>query len=121
MKKINTSLFLGVIILSLFGLLMIYSSSSIWAEYKFGDAFKYVKNQMIFFFLGIIIMYIVSRYDYHNYYKYANKIFLVCFFLMIFNASIAFVLKPLCVTTILTAIIASIFTFFTMKPFCFKK
>lgn len=83
MKKINTSLFLGVIILSLFGLLMIYSSSSIWAEYKFGDAFKYVKNQMIFFFLGIIIMYIVSRYNYHNYYKYANKIFWVCFFLMI--------------------------------------
>ena len=45
MKKINKGLFISVIILSLFGLLMVYSSSSVWAEYKFDDPFKYLKNQ----------------------------------------------------------------------------
>ena len=70
MKKINISLFLSVIILSLFGLLMVYSSSSVWAEYKFADPFRYVKNQGLFLILGIIVMYIVSNIDYQKYYKF---------------------------------------------------
>ena len=41
MKKFDKILFISVILLSLFGLLMIYSSSSIWAEYKFNDQFKF--------------------------------------------------------------------------------
>ena len=40
MKKIDKSLLITVIILSLFGLLMIYSSSNIWANYKFNDPYK---------------------------------------------------------------------------------
>ncbi len=83
MKKINKSLFISVIILSLFGLLMVYSSSSVWAEYKFDDPFKYLKNQGFFLILGIIIMYIVSKINYQHYYKYASKIFLICFILII--------------------------------------
>ena len=83
MKKFNLSLFISVIILSLFGLLMVYSSSSIWAEYKFDDPFKYVKNQGLFLIIGIIIMYIVSKIDYKKYYKYASKIFLICFTLIV--------------------------------------
>ena len=83
MKKINLSLFISVIILSLFGLLMVYSSSNIWAEYKFSDPLKYVKNQGLFLILGIVIMYIISKINYQKYYKYANKIFLICFILII--------------------------------------
>lgn len=37
MKKIDYKLFIAVVILSLFGVLMIFSASSIWAEYKFND------------------------------------------------------------------------------------
>ena len=43
MKKIDYKLFIAVVILSLFGVLMIFSASSIWAEYKFNDEFKYLK------------------------------------------------------------------------------
>lgn len=83
MKKFNISLFISVIILSSFGLLMVYSSSSIWAEYKFNDPLKYVKNQGLFLIIGIIIMYLISKIDYKKYYKYASKIFLVCFALIV--------------------------------------
>ncbi len=83
MKKFNISLFISVIILSLFGLLMVYSSSSIWSEYKFSDPFKYVKNQGIFLVIGVIIMFLVSKIDYKKYYKYASSIFLICFSLII--------------------------------------
>ena len=43
-KKYDIILFIAVIILITFGLIMIYSASSIWAEYKFNDSFKYVKQ-----------------------------------------------------------------------------
>ena len=43
MKKIDYKLFIAVVILSLFGVLMIFSASGIWAEYKFNDEFKYLK------------------------------------------------------------------------------
>ena len=83
MKKFNISLFISIIVLSLFGLLMVYSSSNVWADYKFSDPFKYVKNQGFFLLLGIIIMYFISKIDYKKYYKYASKIFLICFILIV--------------------------------------
>ena len=48
-NKPELLLLISVIVISLFGLIMIYSASYIWAEYKFNDAFKFVKNQGIFF------------------------------------------------------------------------
>ncbi|MBR3898561.1 MAG: FtsW/RodA/SpoVE family cell cycle protein [Bacilli bacterium] len=79
----NKKLFITCIILSLFGLIMIYSSSNIWAEYKFDDPFKYVKNQGLFLIIGIISMYYTSKINYKKYYNYSNKIFIFCFILMI--------------------------------------
>lgn len=83
MKKIDKRLLITVIILSLFGLLMIYSSSSIWAEYKFNDPYKYLKSQAIFLFLGYIIIYLTSKINYQIYYKYSNIILFICISLLI--------------------------------------
>ena len=55
-KKIELTLFISVIVISLFGVIMIYSSSYIWAEYKYNDPYKYLKNQLLFFFIGIFLM-----------------------------------------------------------------
>jgi len=49
-------LFFSVIILSIFGLIMIYSASSVWANYKFNDSFHYFKYQLVFLIIGIILM-----------------------------------------------------------------
>lgn len=62
---------------------MIYSASSIWAEYKFNDSFHYLKYQAIFFIVGIIIMLIISKIDYKNYYEKANLILSICLILLI--------------------------------------
>ena len=77
-------LFFTVFILSIFGIIMIYSSSSIWAEYKFNDSFHYVKYQSIFFIIGLVLMNFISKIDYKLYYKYSNHILLVSFILLIF-------------------------------------
>ena len=81
--KFDRILFFIVLILSIFGLLMIYSSSSIWGEYKFHDSFHYLKYQSIFFIIGIIIMIIVSKINYRIYYKYSNIILLISFILLV--------------------------------------
>ena len=81
MKK-EKSLFIAVIILLAFGLLMIYSASSIWANYKYHDAFKYIKAQGLFMILGIILIKILSKIDYKIYKKKANLVLLVCFLLL---------------------------------------
>ena len=79
----NKGLLFAVIIISLFGLLMIYSASSIWAVYKFNNEYKYVLNQFIFFVIGIILMLLFSKIDYHLYERYANKIIIACTILLI--------------------------------------
>lgn len=81
MKKgqFDKLLFLIVILMAIFGIVMIYSASSIWAEYKFHDSFKFVKSQSIFFLMGIIAMLILAKIDYHYFAKKANLILLICF------------------------------------------
>ena len=83
MKKFDKVLFLFVVIISLFGILMIYSSSSIWAEYKYNDSFKFLKLQSIFFFIGLIMMIIVSKIDYRVYKKKSNIILFICIILLV--------------------------------------
>ena len=83
MKKDGKFLFLIVLIVSLFGIIMIYSASSIWANYKFNDAFHYAKLQFIFFVISIVIMLIISKIDYKFYQKHTNFILLVCFILLV--------------------------------------
>ena len=78
MKKYSKILLTAVVIISLFGTLMIYSSSYVWAEYKFNDPYKYLKSQSIFLILGYIVMFIVSKFPYQNYKKLSNIIFFIC-------------------------------------------
>ncbi len=82
-KGFDKPLMLAVISIALFGCLMIYSASFIWAEYKFNNPYKFVTMQGIFLIIGIILMYVLSKIDYHLYYKKANLILLVCSFLLI--------------------------------------
>ena len=83
MRKKDTILLISVIILSLFGLLMIYSASSIWSAYKFNDSYKYLKSQGIFLIVGYILMYIVSNIPYSIYKKNSNKILFICTILLV--------------------------------------
>ena len=61
MKKFDKILLIAVIIISLFGAIMIYSSSYVWAEYKFNDPYKYLKSQTIFLIIGYIVMILVEK------------------------------------------------------------
>ena len=76
-------LFFAVLILISVGLIMIYSSSYIWAEYKFNDAFKYVKQQGLFAVVGVFLMVMMSKINYKTYHEKAVTIFGICIVLLI--------------------------------------
>ena len=83
MKKTDKVLLISTIILILFGILMVYSSSSIWAEYKYNDSFKFVRSQTIFFLIGLISIFITSKISPTLLEKYSNKVLLICFVLLV--------------------------------------
>lgn len=76
--KYRRNLIICILLLSIIGVIMIYSSSYVWAEFKYNDSLKYLKNQGLFLFIGLILLYIVSNIDYHIYLKKSNLILLIC-------------------------------------------
>lgn len=82
-KKIDKILLITTLILALFGITMIYSASFVWSQYKFNDPYKFAKAQGIFYLLGIILMYIVSKINIDFLKKKANLILLGCFILLL--------------------------------------
>ena len=72
-----------VIIICLFGLLMVFSSSYIWSEFKYGSPYKYLINQSVFLVLGIICMFVFSHINYNLYKKYSNVFLFISLFLLL--------------------------------------
>ena len=54
-----------IILLTCFGLIMLYSTSSYMAELNYGDDMYYFKKQAAISFVCIIVALIISRIDYH--------------------------------------------------------
>lgn len=56
MQSIRRSVFITVFILLMFGAVMIYSSSAIYAYEHFGDSAFFLKRHLVFLFLGFLLM-----------------------------------------------------------------
>ncbi len=66
-----------------FGLVMLYSTSAYSAMVKYGDSMFYFKRQLIFSLAGLAGMYIISKINYHWYYKRAKLLYMVSLVLMV--------------------------------------
>lgn len=65
------------------GLVMVYSSSHVWAMYKYNDGFYFVKRQLLFAFLGVIGMFIIYFIPYYIWKKYVHIVLFVCFCMLL--------------------------------------
>ncbi|MFB4167589.1 stage V sporulation protein E [Virgibacillus sp. JSM 102003] len=72
-----------ILSLLLIGIVMVYSSSYVWAEYKYADSFFYVKRQLLFCGVGVIAMFFIMGVPYGTWKKYSNLILLSCFLLLL--------------------------------------
>ncbi|MFD2925428.1 stage V sporulation protein E [Halobacillus naozhouensis] len=82
-KKPDIWLTCTILSILFIGIVMVYSSSSIWSEYKFDDAWYYAKRQILFATLGLIAMVALSRIPYHIWFKHAKWIAIVCLIFLI--------------------------------------
>src|SRR6476660_3921840 len=65
--KPDRILFFVTLVLVGFGIAMVFSSSAIVAKEKFGDPNYFSFKQLIFAALGLAVMFVVMKVDYHNY------------------------------------------------------
>ncbi len=74
--KIDITFLSFVLILMTIGLVMLFSASYAYSYEYYGNSYKFISRQALFAVVGVIIMLIVSKIDYHNLKKFAWVIFI---------------------------------------------
>ena len=82
-RNFDIVLLITIIILSLFGILMVYSASNVIALEKYQDSFYFVKRQFAFLIVGYIVLVLLLKFNIMILKKYASLIFLLCLTLLI--------------------------------------
>ncbi len=87
-KKGQIDFYFLIIVFALlaFGLMMVMSASSEsarHASYTGGDAYYFIKRQLIWAVLSVAAMFFFSKFDYHNLIKWSGIIILVAFVLLV--------------------------------------
>lgn len=69
-------LFISVVILLGIGIVMVYSASSIRSIVEYQDSLYYLKRQVLWAFMGLGLLFLIIRVDYHNYNRW-SRLFLL--------------------------------------------
>ena len=72
MRKLRISLLMVVLALIAIGIVMIYSSTAIYAWEKFGDSAYFLKKQILYVALGAVLSLCVMSVDYRLLSKYSK-------------------------------------------------
>jgi cell division protein FtsW len=86
MKRVegyDVIILLMVVMLTCFGVVMVYSASSIMATKKFHDGFYFLKRQGLYALLGFGVMAFVMQVDYHVWRRAAVPVLLACLVLLV--------------------------------------
>ena len=71
-----------VLTLVVIGLVMMFSASYANAAYYMHDSYYYIKKQLVFAAFGLVLMIVLSFFDYHHFHKLAIPILLISFALL---------------------------------------
>ena len=82
-RTTRINLFTVSVILICIGIVMIYSSSSIYAWERYKDGFYFLKRHLSFLAIGAILTFFVMLIDYRKLKKYAKPLFLLSIFLLV--------------------------------------
>lgn len=76
-RKIDAILIFLVIFLGFFGLLMIYEASNIMAARNFQDKYFFVKDQLLWFTIGLAAMAVTAKIHYKKYYYLSVPVMII--------------------------------------------
>ncbi len=83
MSKLGFLLFVTTILLSVIGIFILYESSSYTALLNVGDKYYFIKNQILWVFLGIVSCISISFLSYKRLYNLALPLLLFTIFLLV--------------------------------------
>jgi cell division protein FtsW len=83
LEEYDLVIMLMAIALTCFGVVMVYSASSVMAAKRFHDGFFFLKRQGLFALLGFALMLVTMRIDYQIWKKLAAPILLGCIVLLV--------------------------------------
>lgn len=95
MSRLGLSLFIISVLLCMVGIFVIYESSTYSALLSLGDKYYFVKNQAMWFVIGIVGCLIISKINYRIYYKLALPalLFSLALLVLVFLPGIGLSLK----------------------------
>ena len=67
-----------ILLLVVIGVIMVGSSSRVWASAKFNDASYFMSRQAVFALIGVFVMYVASRISLTKLRRYGKKLFILC-------------------------------------------
>jgi len=76
-KQIDYVLCIVVLLLLSLGIIMVLSSSAPQSLSEWGNSYEYVKKQLFFGIVGIVLMCILSKIDYRKYQKFSKLAYIV--------------------------------------------
>ena len=83
LQNYDLVIMLMAVALTCFGVVMVYSASSVMADKRYHDGFFFLKRQGLFAILGFAIMLTVMRIDYHVWKRLAAPALLACLGLLV--------------------------------------
>ncbi len=81
-QGLDIVLLLVVVGMVLFGLIMVYSASFIYAQEKTGNGFSFIGKQLIYASFGFLALFISSRIDYRRWHQWAYPVLGFAIFLL---------------------------------------
>jgi len=82
-KPIDYILLIVTLLLMAIGVMMVYSSSAIFAQERYQDSLYFLKRNVAFASAGLILMFIATRINYQIYYKLTYPLLITTLFLMV--------------------------------------
>lgn len=76
-RNVDTTVLLLAVTLTCIGVVMVYSSSAIMAAERFNDSFYFLKRQLLYMVIGLILMAGATYFNYQNWRKLAVLLLLV--------------------------------------------
>ncbi len=80
---VDGALMAVLVILVLSGVVMVFSSSALSADYNYHDSFYFIKKQLFWLSLGALAFIFCRNYPYENYRKYAKLLLFISGFLLL--------------------------------------
>jgi len=79
---LDGALMAALVILVFSGVVMVFSSSALYADYKYHDSFFFIKKQLFWLSLGALVFYFCRKLNYENYKKHARFLLLTAIVLL---------------------------------------